>query len=258
MSPVVCSAREPRSSVGGGPRQRCGSLVQNLPASHGLTARLTNWTFQAHPGAPGRWGKMPLEAVTRKRGFWGLNGAWKVLSEMSPGWSLERLAAGMSCLREKGLQIETQQWGCSARGWRMTQGMGALGWTKSTKLVHEGRTSCPGRWQAPPHQMPAMNPLLLQELAPFSVRLHLRSLNFWKVICTENLLFLLYWSCFSPSYLAPQDISYGLGNTGWRENPDTCLLRNLLKSHCRPIGREAAVTCLRSLSACRQCKTHRS
>lgn len=82
---MVCSARERRSSVGGGPRQRCGSMVQNLPASHGLAARLTNWIFRAHPGVLGRWGKLPLEAVTRKRRFWGLNGAGKVLSEMSPG-----------------------------------------------------------------------------------------------------------------------------------------------------------------------------
>lgn len=65
----------------------------------------------------------------------------------------------------------------------------------------------------------------------------------------------MHCSCFSPSYLAPQDISYGLGNSGWRESPDTCLLINLLKSHCKPIGREAAITCLRSSSACRQCKT---
>lgn len=56
-----------------------------MPASHGLAARLTNWTFQARPGALGRWGKLPLEAVTRKRRFWGLNGAGKVLSERSPG-----------------------------------------------------------------------------------------------------------------------------------------------------------------------------
>lgn len=56
-----------------------------MPASHGLASKLTNWTFQARPGALGRWGKLPLEAVTRKRRFWGLNGAGKVLSEKSPG-----------------------------------------------------------------------------------------------------------------------------------------------------------------------------
>lgn len=59
-------------------------MMENLPASHGLAGRLTNCTFRAHP-VLGRWGKLPLEAVTRKRRFWGLNGVGKVLSEMSPG-----------------------------------------------------------------------------------------------------------------------------------------------------------------------------